>query len=134
MIHDLLITRLSQERSDSGWSLEALRYEDPLLHRIGLIEVVHLVPGARTPFRLRHRADEVWVLVEGDAQFLWHDRRNDSPTRGETQDHIADQPTRVLTPFGVAFGVQAGAGGATLMRLATEDKSRDDRVLDWPPM
>lgn len=132
MIHDLLITKLDPRTSEAGWSLEALRYEDPLLHRIGLIEVVRLDPQARTPFRLRPRADEVWVLFEGNAHFMWHDQRADSPTQGEKQEHAADDPTRALMPFGVGFGVQAGPDGATLLRLTTEDEGPDDQVLDWP--
>lgn len=132
MIHDLVIDRLAAHSSETGWSLEALRYEDPLLHRIGLIEVVRLAPEARTPFRLRARADEVWILFEGEVQFQWHDFRDDSPTQGENQEHSAADPTRVLMPFGVGFGGEAGSAGARLLRVAAEDEGPDDQELDWP--
>lgn len=132
MIHDLLIEPLSRHATDSGWALSALRYEEPRLHRIGWIQVVHLKANQRTPFRLRSRADEVWVLLDGVATFRWHDQRSDSPSKDERHEHSAGEPVRVLAPFGVAFGVHAGDGGATLLRLATEVEGDQDRELPWP--
>lgn len=132
MIHDILIQTIPREEQRAGWELTALRYSEPLLHRIGAIQVVRLEAGGRTPFRLRERADEVWVLAQGQASFHWHDRRTGSPTADEHQQHRADQPTRVLAPFGVGFGVQAEGAAALLLRLATEESEEDQLELAWP--
>ena len=132
MIHDVLIEELERSALDSGSALTALRYSEPRLHRIGMIQVVHLPPETRSGFRRRELADELWVLVEGRVSFHWLDQREASHTFGDHQDHTADGPTRVLVPFGVAFGVSTADKPARLLRLATEENQDDVHVLEWP--
>ncbi len=65
-------------------------------------------------------SDEVWALVEGRAMCLWQDLRPDSPTRDRVHTQDVGEPTAMLAPFGVAFGVKALDGPALLLRLMTE--------------
>ena len=132
MIHDVLIEELDWTDTGPGSALTALLYSEPRLHRIGMIQVVRLPPEARSDFRRRERADELWVLVEGRAWFHWFDQREGSPTFGNHQEHAAESPTRVMVPFGVGFGVFTDDQPARLLRLATEEHQDDAHVLDWP--
>lgn len=132
MIHDVVIDELERTAFDAGWALTALRFSEPRLHRIALIQIVHLPPGARTEFRRRAQTDELWILVEGRVSFHWLDQREGSPSFEAQQEHTAKIPTRALAPFGVAFGVQADDDSALLIRLATEEDRDDVQVLDWP--
>lgn len=124
-IHDLFIRPLHIEQGSGGIRLEVLKYSDHLLRRFGLAEIIFLESGQVRPAALQKVADEVWVLVEGSAQFAWRDLRSSSPTR-EAAFHLdCDQPTLVLVPFGVEFEVRAASGPAQLLRLATHESDEE---------
>jgi dTDP-4-dehydrorhamnose 3,5-epimerase-like enzyme len=80
-------------------------------------------------------ADEVWVLLEGEVEFVWHDLRQDYPSCGVWHRITRAEPTLVLAPFGVAFGVRALGGPALLLRLTThaddDIASEGDQTLPW---
>ncbi|MEW6567901.1 MAG: hypothetical protein AB1449_07000 [Chloroflexota bacterium] len=135
-IPDLYIRPFSPQQAPGLTRWTALRNTDPLLRRFGLAEVLRRTPEARAYLRLRTAADEVWVLLEGQVEFLWHDLRTRSPSFGIRHHLQADRPLLVLAPFGVAFGVRAQNGAALLLRLATHsDEDPDasgDQELPWP--
>ncbi len=134
-IHDLFIRPLThvEEPGVSRWT--ALRDTDHLLRRFGQAEAVRISPDRPADLRLRPVADEVWALLEGEAEFAWLDLRPGSPSRGVRHQMSCAEPTLVLAPFGVAFGVRAIGGPALLLRLAThasgDPASEDDRSLPW---
>lgn len=103
---------------------QALDYGQALLHRVALVDIWQLASDQRTGFRVRPAADEVWLLLAGDCTFAWQDHRASSPTRGSTHWHHASEPTLVLAPFGVAFGILSHSD-SRLVRLATEDGQAD---------
>lgn len=132
-IHDLVVLRLAHEDRPSGRHLLLLRWSDHLLRRFALAEAVWVEPGeGEPPLRLRAVADEVWALVEGQAEFVWQDERPTSPTHGVRHRLVCREPTAVLVPFGVAFGVRALGAPALLVRLAShEDGEHEaDRWLE----
>jgi dTDP-4-dehydrorhamnose 3,5-epimerase-like enzyme len=98
-----------------------------------LAELVRVNSGEPGELRARPVADEIWILVEGNVEFVWHDLRPDSPSVGRVDRLSCNQPTLVLAPFGVAFGYRALEGAATLLRLATHGESQSEfiRVLPW---
>jgi hypothetical protein len=132
-IHDVFARPLVSHPSERGEGWALLRFEDHLLRRFGLAELLRLEPDGSPQLRARPAADEVWILIEGAAEFAWHDLRPGSPTEGR-EDHLTcDKPTLVLAPSGVAFGYRALGGRATLVRFAThpEAESEEIRVLPW---
>jgi hypothetical protein len=131
LIHDVVIRRLSQQQVENADRWPVLAFADPLLHRVGWIDLWRMESGEQTRFRVRPEADEVWLLISGACTFAWHDQRETSPTKGERQWHMADGPTLVLAPFGVGFGVLAEAD-CQLLRLATEDEAGDEGGLPLP--
>lgn len=132
-IHDLFIRRIPTIEEPNATRLLALRDTDHLLRRFGQAEVVHTLPGSKARLRSREVADEVWALIEGQVEFVWHDLRQDSPTYDRWHRLTCDKPTLVLVPFGVAFGYRALAGSASLLRLTTHsDGEHDgDQELNW---
>jgi dTDP-4-dehydrorhamnose 3,5-epimerase-like enzyme len=110
-----------------------LRFEDHLLRRFGLAELVQATPNLSTELRARPIADEIWILIEGRAEFAWQDIRPGSPTEGRKDRLPCGEPTLVLAPFGVAFGFRALEGNASFLRFATHDEAEgeDITVLPW---
>jgi hypothetical protein len=133
-IHDLWIHPMETDQYQAADVWHVLGFEDHILRRLGALQIVRLADGSRTPLRLRETSDEVWALIEGKAAFYWEDLRADSPTRD--QAHLAnfDQPTTMLAPFGVAFGVLAVDGPALLVRLMADSETETGpaRALPWP--
>jgi hypothetical protein len=132
-IHDVVARPLVRLPSERGEAWPLLRFEDHLLRRFGLAELVRIEPESSPEMRARPAADEIWVLTEGRAEFAWRDLRPGSPSEGREDRLTCDVPTLVLAPFGVAFGCRALGGRATLVRFAThpEAEGEEIRVLPW---
>lgn len=132
-IHDLYSRPVSLRTDEQGEHWTLLQFEDHLLRRFGLAELIRSDPEAPSELRMRPVADEIWILIEGQAELAWHDLRPGSPTFGRTDSLSCSEPTLVLVPFGVAFGYHPINGRATLVRLAThaETEGEDIRILPW---
>ena len=130
-IHDLVIRPIPAIEDPHSQRWIALRETDYLLRRFGQVEVVRVSSRALSTLHLRHRADEVWALVEGAVEFTWRDMRENSPTFENTHQITCHMPTQVLVPFGVAFGTRAVDGAALLIRVSThiDDSHESDRVI-----
>jgi len=120
VIHDVLLTPLA---SAPAGRRAILSFEDHLLRRFGSAEVVRLGPGEA--FRvLREKADEIWALLDGAADFLLEDTRPISPTLGVNQAVRMDSPARLLLPFGVRLLVRPDPR-ALLLRIMTHSEAED---------
>jgi dTDP-4-dehydrorhamnose 3,5-epimerase-like enzyme len=117
-INDLYIYKLNQDQPGTWRSLKAYAFEDHLLKRIGLVELVELSAGDALPAFIRHQADELWILIEGQAIFSWQDQREASPTFKAAYSLDAESPIRVLVPFGVQFSVAAQTD-CVLLRISS---------------
>jgi dTDP-4-dehydrorhamnose 3,5-epimerase len=129
----LLIRQIPTQDEEGICRWLALRDQDRLLRRFGQAEVVRVSPEARPDLQVRVVADEVWALVEGEAEFVWHDLRPASPTHDAKYRAKYAQPTLLLVPFGVAFGYRALGGEALMLRLSSHaDGEHDrDRKVPW---
>jgi dTDP-4-dehydrorhamnose 3,5-epimerase-like enzyme len=128
-IHDLV--RLVPSRSGGQGGIEravALRFEDHLLRRFGQAEIVRLAAGALLLQPAQPIADDVWILVDGQAVFEWRDQREASPTHGGVARLDCDEPVALLVPFGVALSLSTSTG-TTLLRLTTHS---DDTGSNLP--
>ncbi len=85
-----------------------------------------MAPAKEGVLRIRETADEVWALLEGRAEFIWHDRREGSPSYDLWHRLTSEEPTVVLVPFGVAFGVRAIGEEALFARLTTHEQRGKD--------
>ncbi len=131
-IHDVYIRELSAAHEPGIRRVTILADYDHLLRRFGLSEAVWLGSGEGTGLRVRAVADELWALLEGSVEFVWHDLRPGSPTRDCWQRLVCTQPTLVLAPVGVAFGARGLAERSFLLRLATHaEVDPDDAEFPW---
>lgn len=132
-IHDLYARPLTRRLSEAGEAWRLLGFDDHLLRRFGLLELVRVMPHTALELRARPVADELWILIEGGVEFIWHDVRSASPTEGQRDRMMCTDPTLVLVPFGVAFGCRAVGGQATLIRLATHEETEAEAIerLPW---
>lgn len=118
------------ERRDGR--LRILDEQDHLLRRFGALEAVALQPAQTLPFTLRAEADEIWVPLQGAADFALADLRPGSPSHGVGLELSlsADNPQGLLLPFGVACQVSSRTG-AYLLRLSTHSAAHpQDRQLE----
>lgn len=131
-IHDVYIRELSASDEAGIRRMTILADHDHLLRRFGLAETIWLAAGQTTGLTVREVADEVWALLEGSVEFVWHDLRSGSPTRDSWLRLTCTQPTLVLAPFGVAFGARGLVDRTSLLRLATHaDADPRDASIPW---
>ena len=126
-IHDGLVAPLASSPRSGGEAVPILAFDDHLLRRFGSTELLRLRNKSEFDVR-REVADEVWVLLEGAADFHLKDGRQDSPTRGVRQTHHLATPTRLLLPFGVHLRVVARSSLALLLRIMTHGEAEDPPV------
>ncbi len=133
-IHDLWIHPLALEDEGGVCTWHVLDFDDHVLSRLGSLQALRLLGGTRTPFRVHDTCDEVWGLIEGEANCVWHDLRDGSPSYDTIHRMKLAQPTTLLAPFGVAFGIKAVGGPALLVRVMTlsDEEAGQARVLSWP--
>jgi hypothetical protein len=118
-IHDLLIESIQTTEAQPWGSLPVYAFDDHLLKRIGLIEIIELREGDHLLPFMHSEADELWALLEGEANFRWQDRRESSPTLGAVHNLDAPSPVRVLVPFGVEFSISAKTD-CKLLRISSQ--------------
>lgn len=120
MIYDLVIQKLRGQETVVDQSLDAFRFSDHLLPRVGLVQVLNLTRGSGYGPERRKRSDELWVLVRGSCRFRCHDERANSPTSGGIHEVEADEPSRLLVPFGVTLTITC-LEEALVLRFASYD-------------
>src|SRR5574341_1438705 len=98
-IHDVVIKKLVTHCDDRGYLREVLRDDDKLLTHYGQTTITKTYPGVIKAFHWHQSQDDVWYVVSGMARVVMYDRREGSPTFGETQvvyagdqDSAPDQP------------------------------------------
>ena len=126
------------ERSEERLLL--LRDSDHLLRRFGQMDLVPIEAAASTRISQRAEADEIWIILEGEASAKLVDRREGSPSEGaEVQLALsALEPQGLLIPFGVAHSFSSEEG-ASLLRISThpdgenpEDSHFEADEIGWP--
>ena len=107
-IHDVTIKRIITHSDDRGYFREILREDDHLLKRFGQTSITKTYPGVIKAFHWHKHQDDLWYVADGMVRIVLHDRRDGSPTKGQTQVIYAgeDQPLTVFIPAGIAHGYQ----------------------------
>jgi hypothetical protein len=123
-IYDGQATPLPSIGRPGGEVTPIVGFQDHLLRRFGRAELVRLSRNGEFEVR-RKVADEIWVLVEGTADFHLDDGRAESPTQGTRETHHLASPTRLLVPFGVGLRVVARSTSAVFLRIMTHSEVED---------
>lgn len=119
-IHDLLIRPLELHEIGNSSRIPVYRFDDHILSQLRYAEFIHLPPGYEGSMDPRTVADELWALLEGKIAFAWVDERPDSPSFESKFKYESESPMVALVPFGVAFRFSAGAQGASLLRVSSD--------------
>jgi len=119
-IHDLFVRELYYQEGTDIRCLPVLSFEDHLLRQIGSAEFISAETGYSSISSLSDAADAVWALLRGKVTFYWKDERTNSPTFESEYVQMADTPTLLLVPFGVAFRYQVEDGEALMLRFTTD--------------
>jgi len=96
------------QAAEPGFLVEVVRDDDNLLSRFGQSTFTIAPAGTIKAFHWHKQQDDLWFIATGKARIVLFDRREDSPTKGETQAILAgkDDYKIVLIPAGVAHGYQ----------------------------
>jgi dTDP-4-dehydrorhamnose 3,5-epimerase-like enzyme len=117
-----------------GWQasrLTVLNEDDHLLRRFGQLDLVNLEPGICLITHRKEGADEIWALVNGEAEVQLSDAREESPTfQLSMQISLSvDPPVAVLIPFGLSAEISSVHGGLLLRVSSHADQLFPDDLL-----
>jgi dTDP-4-dehydrorhamnose 3,5-epimerase len=127
MIHGVHLKPLQRFADDRGYLMELVRADDPYFTEFGQTVVTLSYPGVIKAFHWHEFQDDYWAVLQGMAQVVLHDRREDSPTRGETDVYYLGQynPQLLAIPRGVAHGYRVlGSEPAVLIYTVTRAYDR----------
>jgi dTDP-4-dehydrorhamnose 3,5-epimerase-like enzyme len=132
-IPDLLIERLEIDGEGSHEFIRLLSFDDHMLRRFGQFDLIRKEPGDLEELSFRVVADEIWFLIEGAARCICRDLRPGSPSQDQEVAFELSTPTRVLVPFGVAFGWHATGSSTLMLRCSTHQDGDhpEDRVIPF---
>ena len=112
--------------------LVVLGENDHLLRRYGQVDVIKLEPGIPLETIRASGADEIWTLLEAEANLRLADLREESPTLDEMLEITlsGENPQAVLIPFGVGAQISTRVG-AMLLRVTShaDELFLDDRIF-----
>lgn len=97
-----------QKNVKPGFLVEVLRADDALLKKFGQTVFTVAYPGTIKAFHWHKKQDDLWFFANGRARVVLYDRRQTSPTKGQTQVIYAGQNDYklIFIPQGVVHGYQ----------------------------
>jgi dTDP-4-dehydrorhamnose 3,5-epimerase len=117
--------------------MEILRDDDELLKRFGQVSLAKSYPGVIKAFHYHKRQDDIWFFAVGNAQVVLYDKREDSPTKSETNVFYLgeDNPQIVVIPVGVVHGYRVlGNTPAVIVYCTTASynpQNPDEYRIPW---
>lgn len=105
-IDGVRVLPLTTHADDRGYFCELFRNDVLTGVTIAQTSVTETYPGVIKAFHWHKKQDDVWYVAAGMAQVVLYDRRQDSPTHGQTLVLYAGDQNAVLIyiPKGVAHG------------------------------
>jgi dTDP-4-dehydrorhamnose 3,5-epimerase len=155
MISDVIIKKLNvhadipdtdEALAEPGFLMEILRADEKLLKKFGQTTFTVAYQGTIKAFHYHAKQDDLWFVATGRAMIVLYDKRENSPTKGETQVIYAGVGNYklVVIPVGVAHGYKVLSAEPVLLfyhttecyNLASPDEQRlayDDPQInfDW---
>lgn len=128
---------LVRHSDDRGYFSEVARDDEGLLTKFGQMSVSKTNPGVVKAFHYHKKQDDLWFFPVGNARVVLHDLREESPTKGTTEQYFMgeDNPGSLLIPAGVAHGYQVlGNTPVQIVYLTTESYNPaepDEERIAW---
>lgn len=129
MIEGVTITKLRVIPDERGRLMEMLRSDDPEFARFGQVYLTTAYPGVVKGWHWHKKQIDNMIVVAGMMKIVLHDRRSDSPTKGETMEICAGEhnPVRIRIPAGVCHGFMCVSPvEALVVNVPTEVYRYDD--------
>jgi dTDP-4-dehydrorhamnose 3,5-epimerase len=129
--------KLVRFSDDRGFFSEVIRDDEGFVKKFGQLSVSKTNPGVIKAFHYHERQDDIWFFPKGNARVVLYDAREDSPTKGVTEQYFMgeDNPGSLYIPIGVAHGYQVlGNEPVIITYLTTESydpRNPDEKRFDW---
>jgi len=123
MINDVRIKKMETFPDDRGYFREVIKEGEDTFAQVKQTSMTVTYPGVIKAFHWHRNQDDVWFVASGKALIVLHDRRENSPTYGETQTIAAgtDDYKVVVIPAGVVHGYKVlGRQPVLLFYLTTQ--------------
>ena len=123
MIEGVKVKELKVIPDERGLLMEMLRSTDPEFQKFGQVYITMVYPGVVKGWHYHKLQTDYFVCVGGMAKVVLHDSREDSPTRGETDEFVIGWPRQrmIIIPPGVFHGFTAvGSEPAFIVNIPTE--------------
>ncbi len=134
MIDGVEIKELATHSDERGFFREVIRRTDGFFKEgFGQWSHTKTYAGAAKAWHIHEKQTDWWYVALGAVKVVLHDRRKDSPTRGETMEILLGEsygPRVVKVPPGVAHGYKVLEGPAHLFYLTshTYDPADEGRI------
>lgn len=129
MIDGVKVKDLKVMPDERGLLMEMWRSDDPDFKQFGQVYVTMVYPGVVKAWHYHKIQTDHFVCVSGMAKVVLHDDREDSPTRGETNEFVIgwQRQRLIIIPNGVFHGFTAvGTEPAMIVNTPTELYNYDD--------
>ncbi|MEI7498642.1 MAG: dTDP-4-dehydrorhamnose 3,5-epimerase family protein [Candidatus Falkowbacteria bacterium] len=131
MIKDVIIKPLKKISDERGSIMHMLRNDDSDFKQFGEIYFSTVYPGAIKGWHLHKEMTLNYAVVKGNIKLVLFDQREESPTRGETQEIFMGDKNYCLVsvPAGVVNGFKGvGMEEAIVANCATLPHTPDEIV------
>ncbi|MBU1167224.1 dTDP-4-dehydrorhamnose 3,5-epimerase family protein [Patescibacteria group bacterium] len=117
-----------EETHKPGFLMEVLRSDEGLMEKYGQTTFTVAYKDTIKAFHWHKKQDDLWFMPTGKAVIVLHDLREESPTKGETQEIIAgvDNYKLVVIPKGVAHGYKVLSDEPVLLFYHTTEPYNAD--------
>lgn len=95
-IHDVRVKDLKVIPDERGRLMEMLRGDDDLFRKFGQVYMTTAYPGAVKAWHYHRKQWDHFVCVRGMMKVVLHDDREDSPTRGATNEFFMGEHRPIL--------------------------------------
>lgn len=105
-IQDVSVKSLVRHHDDRGYFAEIAKFGEETFHAIKQTSYSESYPGVIKAFHVHKKQWDLWCVIKGSAQVVLYDRREDSPTKRQTNVlYIGEEnPMLIAIPPGVAHG------------------------------
>lgn len=129
MIDGVKVKELKAFPDERGLLMEMWRSDDPDFEKFGQVYLTMVYPGVVKAWHYHKKQTDHFVCVSGTAKVVLHDTREDSPTRGETNEFVIgwQRQRMIIIPNFVYHGFTAvGAEPACIINVPTELYNYDE--------
>ena len=135
MIEGVILKPLRQIKDDRGKVMHMLRADDPMFTEFGEIYFSQVLPGVIKAWKLHTKMTQNYAVVSGNIRVVIHDSREDSPSKGQTDEYEIGQDNYALLriPKGVWSGFVGLGDMPALIANCTDLPHDPEEVIKREP-